>query len=172
MAILVQKYNPLNWYWQVGGVTTQFWSSKTMSYVSSSNSTYVAWAVNNKPTPIANAGSLVQVMYTQVEPYVLSLGVAVTSTGTPSLNATYALDSASFSKLNTITSLLSNGKPLPGGGTTFSYPDITGNLHTFTSTNILNLAAALQNWRYSWETGVSTLISGGSVTLPGAIVIA
>jgi hypothetical protein len=172
MAILVQKYNPLKWYWAVGGSTTQVWSSQSMSYLPTSDTGFTAWAVNNKATPIANAGALVQVMYTQVEPYILSLGAVVTSVATPSINATYSLTPDAFSKLNTILGLLSNSKPLPGGNTTFSFPDVTGNLHSFTQTNIVNLAAGLQNWRYQWETAVSTLISGGSATLPGAITLA
>lgn len=172
MAILAQRYNPLRWYWKVGGSTTQVWSSQNLSYLPVSNGTYAAWAVNNLPTPIASAGLLIQVMYTQVEPYILSIGATVSSTGTPAINAIYGMDPTSFSRLNTITSMLSNGKALPSGTTTFSYPDVTGNLHTFTATNIINLASALQAWRYQWETAVATLVTGGSATLPGAITIA
>lgn len=169
---LTKQYNPLRWYWAVAGSTTQVWSSQNLSYLPVSNGTYAAWAVNNIPTPIASAGALIQVMYAQVEPYILSLGATVNSTGTPSINAIYGMDTASMNRLSIITSMLSNNKPLPSGTTTFSYPDVTGNLHTFTSTNIINLASALQTWRYQWETAVATLVTGGSASLPGTITIA
>lgn len=44
------NYNPLNWYWIVGGDETKVFSSKSGSFVQSDNSTYMEW-VNEGGTP-------------------------------------------------------------------------------------------------------------------------
>ena len=37
------QFNPANWYWIVGGATTQVYSSATGGYVPVADPTYVAW---------------------------------------------------------------------------------------------------------------------------------
>jgi len=46
-------FNPSNWYWAVGGSTTQVYSSARNAYVSTSDTDYVAWLeAGNAPTKI------------------------------------------------------------------------------------------------------------------------
>jgi hypothetical protein len=46
-------FNPQNWYWAVGGSTTQVYSSVSNTYVPVADATYAAWlAAGNNPAPI------------------------------------------------------------------------------------------------------------------------
>ena len=77
-------YNPANWYWIVGGSTTQVFSSVVGNYVPVTDATYVAWlASGGKPTPIDTEQNLYQVLVNAgVDPGVLtnSVNVSVPST--------------------------------------------------------------------------------------------
>jgi hypothetical protein len=57
-------YNPENWYWIVGGSTTQVYSSAAVAYVPVDNSTYQSWlAGGNHPTRVATEQELFDVLY-------------------------------------------------------------------------------------------------------------
>jgi hypothetical protein len=58
------------------------------------------------------------------------------------------------------------GKPLPGGGSTFNYPDLANVMHAFNSTNFLNFATAIEGLIYNVTQALYTLVTGGSATLP------
>ena len=62
----------------------------------------------------------------------LGAGLAITSTATPALNATYALDQASQDQLYQIASYAQNFGVFPNGQSTMAYNDISGVPHTFT----------------------------------------
>lgn len=62
MPFVNNTYNPLDWYWFVGGNTSQVYSSARAEYVPVSDTTYVAWAVNNTATSILNAPELYEVL--------------------------------------------------------------------------------------------------------------
>ena len=160
-------YNVANWYWAVAGSTTQVWSSQRMEYVATTDATYMAWrAQGNAPTAISSAASLAAVLSAQWGPAVLAAGVQVTSTATPSLNGTYALDQVSQNQITAIAAGIAAGKGLPGGGTTFNWPDVTGAQHAFSSTNFTNLASAMESYVYSFMQAIATLVGGGSATMP------
>lgn len=56
-------YNPLDWYWIVGGDETKAYSSKTGDYVASDDATFVAWKLaGNSPTRIASTDELAEVL--------------------------------------------------------------------------------------------------------------
>lgn len=44
------SYNPTDWYWAVGGSTTQVYSSKAGNYVPVSNAAYQAWLAKGGAT--------------------------------------------------------------------------------------------------------------------------
>jgi hypothetical protein len=170
-------YNPLNWYWIVPG-QTGVWSSARLTYVAVTDATYLAWcAAGNTATTIPSAADLASVMLTQWLNPTLAAGVAVQSTATPALNATYTLDPnapSSLPGLNAITSIstgIAAGKPLPGGGATFNYADVTGAMHAFTAANFLNFAAALESYLYLLTQAVGVLVTGGTATLPTPPVV-
>jgi hypothetical protein len=59
----MNNYNPSNWYWAVGGSTSQVWSSAAAAYVPATDATYAAWlAAGNAPTPIDSEASLATVL--------------------------------------------------------------------------------------------------------------
>src|SRR5882672_6490328 len=53
----------------------------------------------------------------------LGLGLAVASTGTSQINATYALDDVTLSQVGSVARDAASGLGLPGGQASFSYPD-------------------------------------------------
>ncbi len=52
-------FNPLAWYWNVGGSPSQVYSSASNSYVAVTDDDYLAWvAVHGTPTPIATEAEI------------------------------------------------------------------------------------------------------------------
>jgi hypothetical protein len=94
----------------------------------------------------------------------LTTGLAIVSTGTPVLNATYACDQLSQMDIIAIETSLNAGKGFPGGATTFNYPDVTGVMHSFTEANFTDFAAAVRDYVYA----LKSVIAGSSSTLPAA----
>lgn len=74
-----RMYAPHDWYWIVGGVQAQVWSSKRFQYVPIDDKEYKAWlAQNNKPSRIINAQELEEVMQNQVLPRLAAKDVMIT----------------------------------------------------------------------------------------------
>lgn len=167
-------YNPGDWYWIVAGSTSQVWSSARVEYAPVNDQTYVAWlSSGGLPTKIANATELAQVLLQQWAPLVQAGGVQVTSTGTPALNGTYAVDAVSQAQITSLSTGIAAGKPLPGGGSTFNYSDITGGQHAFNSTNFLDFAAAIEGYIYNFNQALIASVSGTPTALPStALTIA
>lgn len=156
------SFNISNWYWSVVGNSTQVFSSASMSFVAVSNSTHVSWlASGNHPSVIANATELAEVLNEQWAPTFLANGVALQSTGTPSLNATYPLDTISQGEIASISTGIAAGKGLPGGGSTFAFNEIT-----FTSAEFLSVAAALESYVYNVSQSILTIVTTGSGSMP------
>jgi hypothetical protein len=93
----------------------------------------------------------------------LSEGIAVVSTGTPTLNATYACDQLSQVDIIAVETSINAGKGFPGGAATFSYPDATGVMHSFSEPDFTEFAAAVRDYVYA----LKSVIAGASTTLPG-----
>jgi hypothetical protein len=63
---MASNYTPANWYWVVGGSTTQVWSSARAAYVPLSDATYTAWLARGfSPTKIDSEASLAGVFAQQ-----------------------------------------------------------------------------------------------------------
>jgi hypothetical protein len=103
------------------------------------------------------AAALVQSAYSA-----LSAGLIITSTGTPALNGTYAVDQLSQMDVIAIETSLNAGKGFPGGAATFGYPDAAGAMHSFSQTNFTDFAAAIRDYVY----GCRAVIAETSTTLP------
>lgn len=156
-------------YWFVGGDTTKVWSSARVRYVEPTDAAYLAWMVGGRvASNIATSGELFELLIAQWVPLVFSQGVAVTSTGMPSLKGTYALSDRAISQITTIATGIAAGKPLPGGGSTFNYPDISNTMHEFTETNFLNFGISIEGYVYNFEQALSTLLNGGAANLPSS----
>jgi hypothetical protein len=94
----------------------------------------------------------------------LATGLQLTSTGTPALNGTYAVDPLSQHDIVAIETSLNAGKGFPGGATTFNYPDATGVMHSFSAANFTDFAAAVRDYVYA----LKSVIAGASTTIPAA----
>ncbi|CAE6838007.1 hypothetical protein [Paraburkholderia nemoris] len=93
----------------------------------------------------------------------LEAGLAIISTATPALNATYACDQLSQMDIIAIETSLNAGKGFPGGSATFGYPDSSGVMHVFTQANFTDFAAALRDYVYA----LKSVIAGVLTTMPG-----
>jgi hypothetical protein len=60
---MILPYNPRNWYWRVGGSTTQVYSSAVGNYVPVADATYQTWLTSGGlPTNILNEAELGEVL--------------------------------------------------------------------------------------------------------------
>jgi hypothetical protein len=94
----------------------------------------------------------------------LAAGITISSTGTPTLDGTYACDQLSQMDIIAVETSISAGKGFPGGATTFNYPDVIGVMHSFTEANFTDFAAAVRDYVYA----LKSVIAGASTTLPAA----
>lgn len=100
----------------------------------------------------------------------IAAGLAVTSTGAASLNASYALDQTSQDELWNIALGLASGLGFPGGASTFSYPDINSVPHSFTATQFTNFAKAIRDYVFALRTQAAIAQAGGTPVWPAASV--
>lgn len=158
-------YDVTNWYWIVGGDETKLWSSAGVRYVEPADATYTAWAAaRNIPTRIASEDELAEVFANQYPAgwpptpqdqigQLIASGVEVHSTGTPAINAVYAIDQGAQQNIGGVAAGIASRNRLPGGGSTFNYGDIEGVNHAFTATQFLDLAAAVEDYVYALLNG-------------------
>lgn len=94
-------------------------------------------------------------------------GLQIVSTGTPSLNGTYALDVDSQNILGGISGRLANnlGFP-PGNSATLDYGDIAGGVHTFDATSFKHLLVACGDFIYHVNMTLKTKMLGGDAEWP------
>ena len=78
-------------------------------------------------------------------------GIVITCTSVPALSGTYAIDPVSQAKTVAVGGAINAGLGLPGGGSTFNYPDITGTLHAWTAATFPELAKAAMNLVYAMD---------------------
>lgn len=162
-------YSPTDHYWIVAGSTTQVWSSARMAYVPATDETYQAWRESGNYATVINSGAdLYNVMLAQVAPAIMAGGVTVTSTATPALNGKYSVDATSIGNITALSTGIAAGKPLPGGGSSFNYPDAANAMHAFSSADFLDFAAAIEGYIYNFEQTLLTLLTGGTASMPAA----
>ena len=66
-------------------------------------------------------------------------GLTITSTSTPAINGTYAVDQSAQTRISAIeTAILKNGAFPGSNGTQMAYPDISGKLTVFPSTALFS----------------------------------
>lgn len=164
----IGKYNVLNWYWFVGGDTTQVYSSLQAQYVPSSDATYMAWAVYNTTTNILSTQELLDVLTLQWVPLIFLAGVTLSSTATPTLDGSYPLDPASQAYITSVSAGIAAGKGLPGKGTrrqTFVY-----NGFTFSSANFLAFSTAVEDYVYNLVQDLQQIVLTGTGSLPSTTI--
>jgi len=96
----------------------------------------------------------------------IAAGIAITSNGTPALNATYALDALTLSQIQSVAQDAASGLGLPGGASTFTYPDITGQPHSFTAAQLIAVYRAMRDLLLILNTQSAILANGGPANWP------
>lgn len=81
--------------------------------------------------------------------YATRLAAGLIVVGSSSLNGTYALDQVAQNRLSAIIAGIAAGQGIPGGGVTFSHPDISGIPHSFNAAQITALAKAARDYLYA-----------------------
>jgi len=164
-------YNVRDWYWIVGGDTSRVWSSASVAYVPANDAGYAAWLEEgNVATRIASEEELAEVFANQYPAgwpptpqerigALIGAGVEVHSTGTPAINALYAIDESAQQNISGVAAGIASRNRLPGGGATFNYGDFNGVNHAFTSAQFLNFASAIEDYVYA-------LLNGDTPTTP------
>lgn len=116
--------------WNASGEIV-FGSAMTQTQINAVNAVYAA---HNPATPDPNASAAA----------LLASGVAITSTGTPVLNGTYACDPLSQQKITSEQLYIATTGKFTNGQTTKAWADASGALHTFpTTAAFTNFAEAI-----------------------------
>jgi len=90
----------------------------------------------------------------------ITSGVTINSNSNPSINATYSLTSTQIQNLSYISAYITVNSKFPANQTTFTWPDITGNTHTFSNTSLFQeFATAVADYVTSLDLNIS-------ITLP------
>lgn len=96
----------------------------------------------------------------------LALGLILTSTGTPTLDATYAIDSISQQQVLQIGLYASQFDQFPDGNSTFDYPDVAGNQHTFSVADFIALLHAVAQLTAAINAQAQIMKNGGTPVWP------
>lgn len=96
----------------------------------------------------------------------LANGLAVTSTGTSAISATYALDPTTLDQIGSVARDAASGLGLPGALTTFIYPDINSTPRTLTSANVQALYKAMRDIVSALNTQAAIAQAGGTPSWP------
>jgi hypothetical protein len=119
----------------------------------SSDARYVAWQAYLSAQQAYNAA--------------LAAGIAITSTGTSSLNGTYACDKGTQQNIVAEQVYISNEGTFTNGGTTMAWPDVSGTYHTFPSTTEFTaFAKAVAQYVQALATALAVVRGGGSWSAP------
>ncbi|HXA23633.1 MAG TPA: hypothetical protein VNW90_15185 [Acetobacteraceae bacterium] len=101
----------------------------------------------------------------------IAAGIAITSTGTPALNATYALDPTTMEQIGSVARDNAASLGLPGGLPTFVYPDASGTPHTFTGSQIDAVYRAMRDLIFVLTTQAGVMAHGGSPVWPSQTAV-
>lgn len=96
----------------------------------------------------------------------LAGGLALTSTGTPSLSGTYALDATSTAQIFQIGLYASQFGTFPSGGATQPYPDTSGTPHVFSVAEFIAFLRAVAPLVSGLTTQAGIMAQGGVPAWP------
>lgn len=126
------------------------------------------WAVQNgvlitytPPPPPPPPPTPMQILVEKI-----ATGIAITSDSAPELNATYAMDSKTMDQIGSVARDVGANLGLPGGGSAFVYPDITGQPHSFTEAQLKACYQAMRDLLWKLNTQAAIMQQGGIPTWP------
>lgn len=93
-------------------------------------------------------------------------GLAITSTSTPALACTMALDATTMDQIGSVARDASSGLGLPADLPTFTYPDIDSTPRTFSEAQVIALYKAQRNMLYTLNTQAAIMRQGGEPSWP------
>jgi hypothetical protein len=93
-------------------------------------------------------------------------GIVITCASNSVLSGTYAIDSLSQVKITAVAAAINAGIGLPGGGSTFNYPDISGTMHPWTATTFVEFAKAVMDLVYNMD----MVVAADTGSLPSTAV--
>ena len=96
----------------------------------------------------------------------MAAGIALTSTGNPALNATYALDSISQGQINNIGIYANAFGYFPDGGPTGAYPDANSVPHVFTLAQFVAFFHAVASLVFQLQIQAGIMAAGGTPVWP------
>lgn len=117
--------------------------------------TYSAGSFHAPPAPPAP---------TLIEQAMAALGrpIEVVCTSVPALNSGYTIDAAAQAQITSIAAAINAGLGLPGGGSTFNFPDAAGVQHAWPAAQFMDFAKAVMNYVYA----LGQVARGVSASLP------
>lgn len=131
---------------------------------------FVAWrAAGNTPDPLPPP-SLPEQADTMLAAK-LATGVALTSSGTPALNGTYALDAESTAQIYQIGLFAAQFGVFPSGGATQAYPDASGVPHTFSVAQFVAFLRAIAPLVSNLSTQAAMMGQGGTPVWPAQTAV-
>lgn len=92
--------------------------------------------------------------------------ITIACISVPALNATYPIDQLTQAQITGIAAATSASLGLPGGGSTFNWPDVTGTPHQWGASQFSGLAKAVMNYVYA----CAQVAQGNGSTLPSSTV--
>lgn len=96
----------------------------------------------------------------------LAAGISITSTGSPSISATYALDQTTLDQIGSVARDAAAGLGLPGGAGSFTYPDINSVPRALSSANVQALYKAMRDLVFALNTQAAIAAAGGTPSWP------
>ena len=186
-------YNPADNYWLVGNRADVVFASARAVWVPPTDTAYEAWlAAGELPSRVAADGELAHLLVLakfptiaaavgatslstlspgQMIEIVTGLGVALTSTGTPALNATYALSGQAWQDMRDEAQYVQTYGAFSGDAETLTWPEtVNGVPVTFATTaQFLAVVRALADYLTSWK---RYLAAGGTQPTLGSVTTA
>jgi hypothetical protein len=121
------------------------------------------WGVQNS-TLVPYTPPVVPPTLVQQAQALLAGPVTVSCTSNRALNGNYPCDSHSLQQMTTITMAQNANLGLPGGGSTFNWPDTSNTSHAWAASQFTAFAQAMMNFVYAAQ----QVVQGHSTTLPSS----
>ena len=125
------------------------------------------WTVVNGVLTAPPAAPAPPLTLSQQAQVAMGAGLAVTSTSTPALSATYPVDTVSMATIQSEAMSVLLNNTFSDGTTTLAWPDVSGVTHTFPSTAMFNLFATACS---AYVAALGKVINGTSSVLPSNAV--
>jgi len=130
---------------------------------------YLAWVAAGNTPDAAPAPTLAQQSATMLATKMIA-GIVLTSTSTPALNGTYALDDVSQGQIYQIGLYANQFGVFPSGGSTLEYPDASGTPHNFTVVEFVAFLKAVSALVSALTTQSGIMAHGGTPSWPSQSV--